>query len=579
MKTRTTRTLNPLPFQDMEPHRFEDLVRQLAYDMRPWKALEAVGRAGSDEGIDIRGIEAVPVTPDDESEPSAEYVPPQENLWIFQCKREKSLAAKRLRAVIDESLVSLASPPHGFVLAVACDVTKKSRDAFRDEMVRRRIQHFELWTRGELEDLLFQPKNDRLLFAYFGISLTTRRRAMTSEARAEIAKKKQLDHLLNGKDRLLIALRDPADGHPPLDPSGAWPTRRILCYAVNIRRPGYLMIVQSEHLAATTPLGDRWDALFEYDLLREKIDNDLRDQKAFGTDKKIRLNIVRATREETPLAQKFHDTYIPPRDRTHLKIIRYLSLDRILAIDPIGDGYHPVPHILVDFGGADPFDPIRRYILGDHEHNMRPCAMDTRVEIYPQPLPLANHTPERFDQTDTTNAALSDPAGAELGGLLDAIAAARHTAPEIPASDTTVSPRVPAKIQEFLKWRADVALPTLSGFVEKLRAAGHTARVSVYSRPGTSYEAVESISLHTELNFGDSWHRSRSVVSISAAENEWHVHVDPPAPAPYGDRSGSRNRTPLQELSTLNLEAVVLEVLTRLGKDFANSTSVGLRRS
>jgi hypothetical protein len=55
----TTRTLNPLPFNDLEPHRFEDLVRQLAYDFRSWKKLEAIGRNGDDERIDIRGIEAV----------------------------------------------------------------------------------------------------------------------------------------------------------------------------------------------------------------------------------------------------------------------------------------------------------------------------------------------------------------------------------------------------------------------------------------------------------------------------------------------------------------------------------------
>lgn len=48
LKPTTTRTLNPLPFQDLEPHRFEDLVRQLAYDLRRWKSLEATGRGGSD---------------------------------------------------------------------------------------------------------------------------------------------------------------------------------------------------------------------------------------------------------------------------------------------------------------------------------------------------------------------------------------------------------------------------------------------------------------------------------------------------------------------------------------------------
>jgi hypothetical protein len=54
MKATTTRTLNPLPFQDLEPRRFEDLIRQLAYDFREWKSLEAIGRSGADEGMDIR---------------------------------------------------------------------------------------------------------------------------------------------------------------------------------------------------------------------------------------------------------------------------------------------------------------------------------------------------------------------------------------------------------------------------------------------------------------------------------------------------------------------------------------------
>ena len=49
--------MNPLHFEDLEPHRFEDLVRQLIYDFRQWKSLEAIGRAGGDEGIDIRATE------------------------------------------------------------------------------------------------------------------------------------------------------------------------------------------------------------------------------------------------------------------------------------------------------------------------------------------------------------------------------------------------------------------------------------------------------------------------------------------------------------------------------------------
>jgi len=44
LMTRASRTLNPIHFEDLEPHRFEDLIRQLIYDYRDWTSLEATGR-------------------------------------------------------------------------------------------------------------------------------------------------------------------------------------------------------------------------------------------------------------------------------------------------------------------------------------------------------------------------------------------------------------------------------------------------------------------------------------------------------------------------------------------------------
>ena len=158
MKAKPTKTLNPLPFRDLEPHRFEDLIRQLAYDLRKWKILEATGRGGSDDGIDIRAIEIVGSPDEEADEEEADRIPtpPKENLWIFQCKREKSFSPKDVQKAVKDSLSSLASPPYGFVLAVACDVSKKARDAFREEMVSRKIEDFAIWANGELEDMLFQ---------------------------------------------------------------------------------------------------------------------------------------------------------------------------------------------------------------------------------------------------------------------------------------------------------------------------------------------------------------------------------------------------------------------------------------
>src|SRR5262245_14263936 len=100
MLTPTTRTLNPLPFNVLEPKRFEDLVRQLAYDFRRWRMLEATGRTGSDEGYDARGFEIsiddadVDVeAQDDESIP----VRAADRIWLIQCKRERVIGPAKMR--------------------------------------------------------------------------------------------------------------------------------------------------------------------------------------------------------------------------------------------------------------------------------------------------------------------------------------------------------------------------------------------------------------------------------------------------------------------------------------------------
>ena len=180
----TTRTLNPQPFQDLEPHRFEDLVRQLAYDFRPWKKLEAIGRSGDDEGIDIRGIERngadEPQLVDHQSEEADveatlqyQLATPEERIWVIQCKREKSIGQSRARKIVKDFLRTSPHKPYGYILAAACDFSKKTREAVRDQLLGHDVQEYHCWGRGELEDQLYQPKNDNLLFAYFGISLAS----------------------------------------------------------------------------------------------------------------------------------------------------------------------------------------------------------------------------------------------------------------------------------------------------------------------------------------------------------------------------------------------------------------------
>src|ERR1700678_2576956 len=133
-----TKTLGPLHFEDLEPHRFEDLVRELIYDFKDWQSIEATGRGGSDDGFDIRAYECASAAdrgPEDrESDEDEDEPHPMEgNLWMFQCKREAKLGPGEVSRIIGEC-IKAGSPPYGFVLAAPANFSKKSFDAFRDEL-------------------------------------------------------------------------------------------------------------------------------------------------------------------------------------------------------------------------------------------------------------------------------------------------------------------------------------------------------------------------------------------------------------------------------------------------------------
>lgn len=213
----TTRTIGPLHLEDLEPHRFEDLIRQLLYDFRPWRSLEATGRAGSDDGFDARAVEIVagepiaePTGADDEAAGGADEM---ERVWLVQCKREKAIGPQKLIGHLDD----IAEPAglYGIIFAAACDFSKTARDRFREKVRELGFAEAQLWGKGEIEDQLFQPKNDHLLFAYFGVSLVTRRRTLKTEVRAKLATKRKALRVLKGHELEAVLLRDATDDRYP----------------------------------------------------------------------------------------------------------------------------------------------------------------------------------------------------------------------------------------------------------------------------------------------------------------------------------------------------------------------------
>jgi hypothetical protein len=145
-----TRTLNPLPFHDLEPRRFEDLVRQLVYDFRPWLRLEATGRAGSDDGYDVRGIEPgdtpseVTDAEDDEAADGEAAHVGNERTWLIQCKREKEIGPTKLQNYLDGIDADERRKLYAIIFVACCDFSKTSRDVMAEWCRDNSISEFHL---------------------------------------------------------------------------------------------------------------------------------------------------------------------------------------------------------------------------------------------------------------------------------------------------------------------------------------------------------------------------------------------------------------------------------------------------
>ena len=190
----------------------------MIYDFRDWQSIEATGRSGADSGLDIRAFEKLlPLAPGDDEEDPAEAPHPMDGpRWMIQGKREKALTPSNVKKILTD--VDADDPPYGYILAASAVFSKKSYDVFRAELRMKGVMEFYLWGRPELEDMLHLPKNDRILFTFFGISLVSRRRSRTTEIRATVTIKNKLYKLLgepSGDIDRNILIRDINDTHYP----------------------------------------------------------------------------------------------------------------------------------------------------------------------------------------------------------------------------------------------------------------------------------------------------------------------------------------------------------------------------
>ena len=375
VKPTITRTFGPIHFEDLDPHRFEDLIRELIYDYKDWQSIEATGRSGSDDGFDIRAYEKREITTQDENEngDETEVVHPMEgNLWMVQVKRKKEIGPKKIEAIIAE--IDLNNPPYGYILAAAANFSKESYDVFRNELRKKGVMEYYLWGKAELEDMLHLPKNDRTLFAFFGISLVSRRRSRSTEIRSIISVKNKLFRVLGEGDNIYkeILLRDLKDTKYPYkkEYNDFASKPRWKKYIVFSNHPLGICCHIKEYLAFMDMEKKEWDYFNEYDFVR--------DENEEGDKRKERI-------EKHDLINDVWEFY-PRRNKGHILIEGLVKYTDIGAVDEKGDILHNYPHIYVDFDKEK--GPFARFInilkIGDKEILL--TDEYNRVNIFPKKI-------------------------------------------------------------------------------------------------------------------------------------------------------------------------------------------------
>jgi hypothetical protein len=383
--------MGQIHFEDLEPHRFEDLVRALLYDFRVWRQLESTGRSGGDAGFDARGWELIDpemeIGSEDEQEREGDLPAPvrETRLWLIQCKREKSIGPTALRLYLDDIAPEERPSLYGLIFAAACDFSKKARDAFHSKCREFGLAECFLWGKGDLEDMLIQPKNDPLLFAHFGFSLVVRQRSLRAELRSRIATKRKALKLFGRGEYLNreTLFRDPEDDRYPYtgDEAGdfkqplKWFVRRV----IEIDHCG-LVVLYRDRLAYLADDGVSWDAIEPGD----------RAVPFAGANPWEHRGEGQTEFDQERRARSFWQK-LPGANRARLEIRGTIPFEDILAIDEDGDNTTnvPLPQVFVKFSArTHPFKfGDGRVKVGERSAPNDPAH---KVKFFPDELPEAD---------------------------------------------------------------------------------------------------------------------------------------------------------------------------------------------
>ncbi|MGG6895878.1 restriction endonuclease [Rhizobium sp. BR 315] len=371
-KATPTRTTNPIHFEDLDPKRFEDLVRELIYDFRDWQTIEATGKGGDDDGFDIRAYERTTTTTVDD-EGNEVLRPMDGNVWMIQCKREKTIPPSRIKKILAD--IDPNNVPYGYVLAAATNFSKKAYDTFRDELTRLGVLEFYLLGNAMLETELYQPKNDRILFTFFGISNVVRRRSRATEIRSEVANKNKVMRVLgdNAANSWILA-RDSKDRFYPYE----WE------YADFDKNPRWKDFEVVELHPRGLIVSIRW--CFAYFDEASKVFDFAEPSIVVGNPRDGMQESARdrERREKVALVRDYWER-LPRKNQAMFRVNGIIRYDDMQVIDDKGDSWNEVPHIFTDFINGSPVSGTRSFL----EKGQQQIGLDdfTRVSFFPKSFP------------------------------------------------------------------------------------------------------------------------------------------------------------------------------------------------
>jgi hypothetical protein len=285
---------------------------------------------------------------------------------LVQCKRERQIGPTQLRRYVE---AIPTEPLYGVIFAAACDFSKKARDAFDAACRERGFSEAHLWGRGEIEDKLFLPKNDHLLFAYFGISLVIRRRSLQSQLRAIAATKKSVRRVLKSQQVHTLVIRTSDSEYPEL-PDPRRPSWVVVTASdVEFHHEGLVVEFRS-FFAYLGDDGKSWDAANQSGLQRSEFHSG-----QWGR------------RDPHPLSEDAREAWdaLEQQNKAWMNLSGLIPYTSILAIDEVGDEYFSGPIVYVAAPSDRLFDlaaahiePVDKFTWG-----WAPCDPALRVEKFP----------------------------------------------------------------------------------------------------------------------------------------------------------------------------------------------------